>query len=85
MARAVTYSKQAVRVLRRMPGNDAQRICEKIGQYAKDPSTQSKNVTALKGRKEKRMRIGAWRVLFVEDEETLSVRAVGPRGSVYDP
>ena len=66
-----------------MPINEAQKIRSKIEQYADNPASQSNNVKRLRGRAGLRMRIGDWRAIFDEDQDTISVLAIGPRGSVY--
>jgi mRNA interferase RelE/StbE len=43
------------------------------------------NIKPLKGRPEWRLRVGKYRVLFIEDRENLTyvVTVIGPRGDVY--
>jgi mRNA interferase RelE/StbE len=82
--RAISYTRQALKALRRMPADTAQRIIAKIEQYAQEPETQAKNVTALKGREGIRLRVGDWRVIMNDDGVVLAVLEIGPRGSVYE-
>lgn len=82
--RAISYTRQALKALRRMPANTAQRIIAKIEQYAQEPETQANNVTALKGREGIRLRVGDWRVIMNDDGVVLAVLEIGPRGSVYE-
>jgi mRNA interferase RelE/StbE len=82
--RAISYTRQALKALRRMPANIAQRIIAKIEQYAQEPETQANNVTALKGREGIRLRVGDWRVIMNDDGVVLAVLEIGPRGSVYE-
>jgi mRNA interferase RelE/StbE len=79
----VAYSSAALRSLRRVPRKDAQRIQDKIAQYAEDPTSQANNVKKLRGRDGLRLRVGDWRVIFDEDEDGIRVLVIGPRGSVY--
>jgi mRNA interferase RelE/StbE len=79
----IAYSNQALKALQRMPSNDAVRLREKIEQYARDPKSLANNVKGLHGREGLRLRVGDWRVIFDEDDQTINVLAVGPRGSVY--
>ena len=79
----IAYSNEALKSLRRVPRNDAQRIRDKIEQYAEDPASQANNVKKLRGRDGLRLRIGDWRVIFDEDEDDIRVLVIGPRGSVY--
>jgi mRNA interferase RelE/StbE len=82
--RAISYTRQALKALRRMPADTAQRIIAKIEQYAQEPETQANNVTALKGREGLRLRVGDWRVIMNDDGVVLAVLEIGPRGSVYE-
>ena len=79
----ITYTRAAIKVLRRMPGNTSARIVGKIEAYATDPTSQANNVTALQGRDAIRLRVGDWRVI-VNDGTVLAVLEVGPRGGIYD-
>ena len=82
--RAISYTRQALKALRRMPADTAQRIIANIEQYAQEPETQANNVTALKGREGIRLRVGDWRVIMNDDGVVLAVLEIGPRGSVYE-
>ena len=79
----VTYQRAALKALRKMPVNMAERIVEKINAYAADPASLANNVKALKGRGAIRLRVGDWRVLMI-DGEVIDVIKIAPRGSVYD-
>jgi mRNA interferase RelE/StbE len=52
-------------------------------EYAADPVAHANNVTRLVGSSSSRMRVGDYRVIFVETENELSVVRIGPRGGVY--
>ena len=82
--KAISYTRQALKALRRMPADMAQRIITKIEQYAEEPESQANNVKALKGREGKRLRVGDWRVIMNDDGVVLAVLEIGPRGSVYE-
>ena len=79
----VTYTRAALKTLRKMPADVAQRITGKIEQYAADPASQANNVTGLKGREGIRLRVGDWRVIMNDDGVVLAVLDIGPRGSIY--
>lgn len=85
MTRKVAYRKEALRVLRRMPANEARRIMEKIDQLAAFPEQLAPQVKRLQGRPGFRLRIGDWRVIFDAEGDVLDILAIGPRGSVYEP
>ncbi|GGG59723.1 hypothetical protein GCM10011415_02050 [Salipiger pallidus] len=80
----VTYKPAALKSLRKMPRNEAERIRSKVSQYAADPDAQTNNVKALKGREGIRLRVGDWRVIMDDQGEVLDVLKIGPRGGVYD-
>ncbi|WP_338466544.1 type II toxin-antitoxin system RelE/ParE family toxin [Novosphingobium sp. ZN18A2] len=79
----VTYTRAALKTLRRMPADVAERIIGKIEQYAAAPASQANNVTVLKGREGIRLRVGDWRVIMNDDGVVLAVLDIGPRGSIY--
>ena len=61
MKRTVIYSKQAAKKLGRMPASEADRIRQKIVQYAEDPASLANNVKKLEGVEYYRLRVGDWR------------------------
>ena len=81
----VTIAKEARRRLRAMPNNVERTIISKIEQLAADPFAVNNNVIALKGSAGFRLRVGAWRVLYVLDleAETVTIAAILPRGEAY--
>lgn len=79
----VSYSRSALKTLRKMPRDTAERIMGKVDQYAADPASQANNVKALQGRDGIRLRVGDWRVIM-RDGEVLAVLEIGPRGSIYE-
>jgi mRNA interferase RelE/StbE len=80
----VRYTRQALKALRKMPADMAERIITKIEQYAEEPDSLSNNVKALKGREGIRLRVGDWRVIMNDEGVVLAVLEIGPRGSVYE-
>lgn len=81
--RPISYTRAALKALRKMPADTAKRIIGKIEQYAEDPASQANNVTALKGREGIRLRVGDWRVIMNDEGVVLAVLEIGPRGSIY--
>lgn len=79
----VTYTRAAIKVLKKLPRNTADLIVAKVEQYAVDPASLANNVTALKGRDGIRLRVGDWRVIM-DDGVVLAVLEIGPRGGIYD-
>lgn len=82
--KSVTYKPAALKALRKMPRNEAERIRSKVSQYADDPASLANNVKALTGRDGIRLRVGDWRVIMDDQAEVLDVLKIGPRGGVYD-
>jgi mRNA interferase RelE/StbE len=80
----IRYSKAAARALLQMPRNTAKRVRNKIERYASDPKTLANNVKRLRGRKEMRLRVGDWRIIFREDGAVLAIIHIAPRGGAYD-
>jgi len=80
----VTYSKQAIKTLSRIPANESARVRSKVRQYADNPASQMNNVRKLQGRDAYRLRVGDWRIIFGEDEVVIDVIKIGARGSVYE-
>ena len=83
---SVTFTKQALRALRRMPRTTASSIREKIDMIALDPYAPNNNVMKLVGRPGYRLRVGDWRVIYeLQDEKlVMLVIKVGARGEIYE-
>jgi mRNA interferase RelE/StbE len=79
----VVFTRAAATALRKH-ANRAKQIRAKIDQYAADPASLANNVTDLVGIDGKRLRIGDFRVLFSETEDTILVEDIGPRGEIYE-
>ena len=79
----IAYSKAALKTLRRMPTNEAQRIMGKVEQYANDPASLANNVKALVGSPFVRLRVADWRIIMDDQGQVLEVLEVGPRGGIY--
>lgn len=80
----ISYTRTAIRALRRMPANTATLIRAKIEAYAYDPASQANNVKALKVREGVRLRVGDWRVILDDQGNVLAVLDIGPRGGIYE-
>ena len=83
MMKQISYTRAAIKALRRMPANTATLIQSKIEAYAQDPSSQANNVKSLKGREGVRLRVGDWRVIMDDQGNVLAVLDIGPRGGIY--
>lgn len=75
--------KPAQKYLERMQPDDQLRIIEALDMLLTKPETL--DIKPLKGRSELRLRLGKYRVLFIEDRETQTyvVTTIGSRGDVY--
>jgi len=80
--KAVSFSRDAIRTLQRMPKPTAKRIRDKVQAYAEDPSSQANNVKRLKGEDAIRLRVGDWRVIM-RDDAVIAVLRIAPRGNAY--
>ena len=88
MAKAITYSREALKTLRRIDRSTAMRIVAKVEQLALDPASLTNNVKTLKGGVSvegplMRLRVGDWRVIY-RDGLVIAVIKVRPRGGAYD-
>jgi mRNA interferase RelE/StbE len=79
--KTILYSTTAIQQFRKLPSNIQERLHAKIQRYAAGGSA---DVTPLQGQVGFRMRVGDYRVLFVETADTISVRRVGHRREIYD-
>ena len=80
----IAYSKSSLKVLRRIPANEARRIRDKIEQYAREPKELANQIKALAGLEFIRLRVGDWRVIMDDTGAVLEILKVGPRGDIYD-
>jgi mRNA interferase RelE/StbE len=79
--KAISYTTSATRQLRALPANIRERLIDKLHRYAK---TGAGDVKALVGQSGVRLRVGDYRVIFVETAEAISVRSVGHRRDIYE-
>ncbi|WP_287243972.1 MULTISPECIES: type II toxin-antitoxin system RelE/ParE family toxin [unclassified Okeania] len=75
--------KAAENYLKPLPLPDQERILRGLKLLKTDRTMI--DIKPLKGRPEWRLRVGKYRVLFIEDQENLAyiVTVIGPRGDVY--
>jgi mRNA interferase RelE/StbE len=79
--KTVSYTTSATRQLRKLPAEIRERIIDKLRCYAESGAG---DVKALSGKPGARLRIGDYRVIFVEAVDVISVRAVGHRSDIYE-
>lgn len=83
---SIEYSRQARKVLDKIPGDLKALVLGKIEAVAADPQANHSNVTRLQGRPEYRLRVHDWRVIYrVQDDRlVLLVIKIGTGGQVYE-
>ncbi len=79
--KAAFFTPAATRQWRKLSADIRKRIDAKLTVYA---TNGSGDVKRLKGGNGCRLRIGDWRVIFLEDAGAITVIAVGNRNDIYD-
>lgn len=81
----VTYTPEALRALLAMDPVIAKRVRSKILTLARAPMARNNNVKKLIGVEGYRLRVGDWRVIYVLQQQTVTVIivSVGHRSEVY--
>ena len=79
--KAVSFTPAATRQWLKLSPDIRKRIDAKLMIYA---TNGLGDVKRLKGADGCRIRIGDWRVIFIEDASSLTVIAVGNRKEIYD-
>lgn len=77
----VAFTAAATRQWLNLSAAVRKRIDGKLTNYA---ANGSGDVKRLKGRAGSRLRVGDWRVIFMEDRVSIIVVAVGHRREIYD-
>ena len=77
----IVFTTAAIRQWDKLSPDVRKRINGKLASYAKSGTG---DVKRLKGRDGCRLRVGDWRVIFIEDEVQIVVVAVGNRRNIYD-
>ncbi|SEF00941.1 mRNA interferase RelE/StbE [Rhizobiales bacterium GAS188] len=76
----ITYTLAARRGFRKIPGDMRAQIESKLARFAK---TGAGDVKSLTGQPGARLRVGDYRVIFVETDTSIEIRAVGHRRDIY--
>ena len=80
------WGTRAIRDMRRLASRDREQIIAKVEQYAEDPTSLARQVTALTGSDYLRLRVGSYRVIFATQHgevSTLIVLRVRHRREAY--
>ena len=78
--KAVTYTRTAIKALKKMPDKDRDAIMAKMDNYA---AGGTEDMVTLKGSDLFRLRHGNWRAVFEQDGTVIAVLNVAKRGEVY--
>ena len=82
----IEWGTRAIRDMRRLSERDRERIIAKIEQYAENPASLARQITALTGSDYRRLRVGHHRVIFTTqrgEPSTLIVLRVRHRREAY--
>jgi mRNA interferase RelE/StbE len=78
--KTIRFTDDALNDLRRYAGQ-AKRITSKLKAYAETGAGDVKSLSGIEG---SRLRVGSYRVIFIESETEILVVKIAPRRSVYD-
>ena len=83
----MTFRRQPIRALRRMPAMQSQRILAVLDNLADEPDRRDVDVVPLTGQPGFRLRVGSIRVIFERDdaERHIEILRIAPRGDAYRP
>ena len=77
----ISFTPAAVRQWLKRSADIRKRIDDKLTVYA---TNGSGDVKRFKGRAGCRLRVGDWRVIFIEESASIVIVAVGNRKDIYD-
>lgn len=81
---SLTYTRQALKDVKRLPAADNKRLRERLKAYAAAPDAPGHDVTPYKGTPgDFRLRSGDWRALFTVSGSDMTVYKIGHRREVY--
>jgi mRNA interferase RelE/StbE len=81
MPKSVTFRRAAFKQWQNLPAKERAKLRKALERYAKDGVG---NVRPLKGRKgDKRLKLGDYRIIFIETRDTIDVTRAGHRKDVY--
>lgn len=78
--KTIAYIPSARRAYRKLPKQARERIADALERYA---ASGQGDVTRIKHGEGARLRVGDYRVIFVETASAIEVRAVGHRREIY--
>ena len=63
----IEWETRSIRDMRRLAAGDRERVIAKVEQYAENPASLARQVTALIGSDYSRLRVGRHRVIFATE------------------
>ncbi len=83
MSYSVEFAGPVARYLARLDANTQRRFEEAIRTLTDEPL--GRHTKALRGRNERSLRVGGWRILYTVDSSAglIFIRSIAPRGQVY--
>jgi mRNA interferase RelE/StbE len=79
--KAVYFTPAAIRQWRGLSADIRKRIDAKLATYVTNGAGDVRRLTSRAGC---RLRVGDWRVIFIEDARSITVVAVGNRREIYE-
>jgi mRNA interferase RelE/StbE len=79
--RRVEFTPASTRQWVKLAAHVRQRIDRRLMEFA---ASGKGDVKRLKGRQGSRLRVGDWRVIFYEENDSIVIVAVGHRREIYD-
>ena len=81
----LTFKRQAIKALRKMPSLPARRIRRELDELAENPAGAGLGCERAAGSRGFRLRVGEMRVIFERDDDAciIDVLRIAPRGQAY--
>ncbi len=81
----LTIKKQAIKALKKMPRQQAERITDLLEKLAENPDRRDVDIAPLIARPGFRLRVGSLRVIFKRDNtaRAIEVTRIASRGQAY--
>ncbi len=83
--RYAVYSPKAIAYMDKLPRNQRQKISEKIDLLVENPDALTNNIIKMQGEPYYRLRVGDWRVKYLDDGLIVDIVEIMPRGKNYKP
>jgi mRNA interferase RelE/StbE len=77
----IAYSKSAFKYLKALPAHRRDQIVRRIEDAARGGQVDAVPLKGAPGHF--RLRVGDWRVIWLDSADTMTIKAVGPRGDIY--